>query len=99
MRWFAPWLLLAVLGRAQADGSSSKVADSGARQPSDRVTLADIEAGFRSVRSAATGTVTKSKSTAAAAAAAGGALVVAAAFLYGRRRGRRRASVLEIRRV
>jgi len=100
MRWFATWLLLAVLGRAQADGSSPTVeADLGRRPSSDRVSLADIEAGLRSLGSAATGTVSKSASTAAGAAAAGGALLVAAAYLYGRRRGKRRASVLEIRRV
>jgi len=64
----------------------------------DRVSLSEIEARLRSLGTSAQGTVSDSKQSALAAALIGGVTVVAAAYLHGRRRGRRRASVLEIRR-
>ncbi|HTX00955.1 MAG TPA: hypothetical protein VMD59_19390 [Acidimicrobiales bacterium] len=100
----ATWLVLAAPGPEQSNGSGSTVtAGSRPGQASGRVSLEDIESSLRSVTSAATQTVTRtvkgSATTLAAAAAAGGALLAVAAYLYGRRRGRRRTSVLEIRRV
>lgn len=64
----------------------------------DRVLLSEIEARLRSLGTSAQEAVSDSKQNALAAALLGGASVVAAAYLHGRRRGRRRASVLEIRR-
>jgi hypothetical protein len=64
----------------------------------DRVSLSEIESRLRSLGSSAQQVVSDSKQNAIAAALIGGAAVVASAYLHGRRRGRRRASVLEIRR-
>ena len=64
----------------------------------DRVSLSEIEDRLRSLGTSAQRAVNDSKQTAIAAGLIGGALVVASAYLHGRRRGRRRASVLEIRR-
>lgn len=64
-----------------------------------RVTLAEIEERLRSLSSNAQRTIASSKQNAVAAGLIGGAAVIASAYLHGRRRGRRRASVLEIRRV
>lgn len=64
----------------------------------DRVSLSEIEARLRSLGTSAQQAVSESKQSALAAALIGGASVVAAAYLHGRRRGRKRASVLEIRR-
>ena len=64
----------------------------------DRVSMSEIESRLRSLGSSAHEAVSDSKQSALAAALIGGATVVAAAYLHGRRRGRRRSSVLEIRR-
>jgi hypothetical protein len=64
----------------------------------DRVSLSEIESRLRSLGTSAQQVVSDSKQNAVAAALIGGAAVVASAYLHGRRRGRRRASVLEIRR-
>jgi len=66
---------------------------------SERVSLSDVEDKLRDL-----GASTKSLASDAAPPAIGavvvaGALVLAGVYLLGRRRGRRRASVLEIRRV
>lgn len=66
---------------------------------SDRVSLADVESRLRELGQNAQRSVADSKQSAIAAGVIGGALVVAGAYLHGRRRGRRRATVLEIRRV
>jgi trans-2-enoyl-CoA reductase len=92
-------LLLALLAPEKGALSPPATADGTARAGSGRVTLADIERNLRSLTGTAASTVTKSASTTAAAAAVGGSLLLAAVYLYGRRRGRRRATVLEIRRV
>lgn len=70
-----------------------------ASDPGGRVTLGDIEAQLRSLGGSAQAAVAESRTTAVAAAAVGGAIAVASVYLLGRRRGRRRATVLEIRRV
>lgn len=66
---------------------------------SERISLGDIEGQFRSLTGSAQAAVAESKTTAVAVAAVGGILTVASVYLLGRRRGRRRATVLEIRRV
>jgi len=65
----------------------------------ERVSLADIEDQLRSLGGSAQAVVSESKTTAAAAAGVGGVLAIAGVYLLGRRRGRRRSTVLEIRRV
>jgi membrane protein DedA with SNARE-associated domain len=65
----------------------------------ERISLGDIEGQLRSLGGSAHAVVSESKTTASAAAAVGGVLAVALVYLLGRRRGRRRATVLEIRRV
>jgi hypothetical protein len=65
----------------------------------DRISIGDIESQLRSLGGSAQAVVSESKTTATAAAAVGGVLAVAGVYLLGRRRGRRRATVLEIRRV
>lgn len=96
MARFGVWLLLGALARQQAAPASS--AEKAKGQPG-RVTLSDIESNLRSLGGSAASTVGKSAPTMAAAAAVGGAALLAGVYLYGRRRGRRRATVLEIRRV
>ncbi len=67
--------------------------------PADRISLGDIESQLRSLGGSAQAVVSESKTTAIAAAAVGAVITVASVYLLGRRRGRRRATVLEIRRV
>ena len=71
----------------------------GASTDSGRVSLGDIESRLRALTGTAAGAISRSKTTAGASAALAGVVVIAAAYLHGRRRGRRRATVLEIRRV
>ncbi|HUZ20187.1 MAG TPA: hypothetical protein VMU75_06435 [Acidimicrobiales bacterium] len=82
-------LIVALLGLRADDGG----------QGGGRISIGDIEEHLRSIGGNAQEIVGVSKAGAGAAAAAGAALVVAAAYLHGRRRGRRRTTVLEIRRV
>ena len=65
----------------------------------ERISLADIENQLRSLGGSAQSVVAESKTTATAAGAVGAVLALAGVFLLGRRRGRKRATVLEIRRV
>ncbi|HVC25550.1 MAG TPA: hypothetical protein VND23_07325 [Acidimicrobiales bacterium] len=69
------------------------------RGPGERISLDDIEGQLRSLGGTAQAVVAESRTTALAAAVVGGALAVASVYLLGRRRGRRRSTVLEIRRV
>ncbi|HVC25467.1 MAG TPA: hypothetical protein VND23_06910 [Acidimicrobiales bacterium] len=69
------------------------------RGAGERIALGDIEGQLRSLGGSAHAAVTESKTTALAAAVVGGALTVASVYFLGRRRGRRRSTVLEIRRV
>ena len=64
----------------------------------EKVSLSDIEDRLRSFGSGAKSAVAESKKNALAAGMMGAIAIVAGAYLHGRRRGRRRASVLEIRR-
>jgi hypothetical protein len=65
----------------------------------ERVSLKDIEGQFRSMSDSAQGVVQGSKTTALASAVLGGIVLAACLYFLGRRKGRRRSSVLEIRRV
>ncbi len=64
----------------------------------DRVSIAEIESRLRSLGASAQQTVGDQKRNLAAAGVIGGALTIVASYLHGRRRGRKRATVLEIRR-
>ena len=68
----------------------------GEKQHIDR---SDIEAKFRELRGEVNETAESAKGTAVAVGAAIAVAVVLGAFVLGRRRGRRRTTVVEIRRV
>ncbi len=67
--------------------------------PKQRISRDDIEAKFRELRGEIDHTAESAKSTIIAVGAAVAVAVVIAAFLFGRRRGRKRTTVVEIRRV
>lgn len=64
-----------------------------------RITRADLEKAFEKVVGEGEQTVERSAPTAAVVAGAAVLLVVALAFVAGKRRGRKRSSVVEIRRI
>lgn len=64
-----------------------------------RITRADLEAAFEKVVGEGEKTVERSAPTAVVVAGAAVLLVVTLAFLAGKRRGRKRSSVVEIRRI
>jgi hypothetical protein len=64
-----------------------------------RVSLSDVEQKLRDLGGSASSLASDAAPPAIGALVAAGAVAVAAVYLLGRRRGRRRASVLEIRRV
>jgi hypothetical protein len=64
----------------------------------DRVSISEIETRLRSIGTSAQRAVGDQTRSLAAAGVIGGALAIVASYLHGRRRGRRRATVLEIRR-
>ena len=64
-----------------------------------RITRADIENKLREMRGEVEETAEAAKAPIMAIAAGVGAVVVIAAFLLGKRRGRRKSTVVEIRRV
>ncbi|MDP8936160.1 MAG: hypothetical protein M3O23_00125 [Actinomycetota bacterium] len=66
---------------------------------SPRITRADLESKLREVRGEVEEKGEAAKSTGLTVALAGIAVVVGVAFLLGRRRGRRKSTVVEIRRV
>lgn len=68
-------------------------------EPQPRITRATIEAKLRELRGDVEATTEAAKPVALAAAMALGAVVLGAVYLLGRRRGRRRSTVVEIRRV
>ncbi len=96
MTTFALAVLRALLPQ-QAAGAAAAERRAGAQ--TGRVSLGDIESNLRALGGTAASTVTKSAPTLAAGVAVGGAALLAAVYLYGRRRGRRRATVLEIRKI
>ena len=64
-----------------------------------KITRDDIESKFRELQGDATETVDDAKGVAVTAAIAVGVIVVAAVFILGRRRGRRKSTIVEIRRL
>ena len=64
-----------------------------------RITRADIEAKFRELQGDVNDVVEERKGTALKVAVGVGVAVVVVAFLLGVRRGRKRTTVVEIRRV
>ena len=67
--------------------------------PPRRITRADLEAKLREVRGEVEEKGESAKSTGLTVALIGVAAIVGVAFLLGRRRGRRKSTVVEIRRV
>lgn len=103
---------MSVLSRAKRDGpagggsakdhSTGRAATAGSG-PGGRITPADIEAQVRQITGQVSDTVERTaevvKPKMIPIGAAGGAVLVAITYLLGRRRGRRRSTVVEIRRV
>ena len=67
-------------------------------QSSPKITRADLEGKFKALQNDIQGTADRNKSTIATYAAVAGGAVVILAYAFGRRSGRKRRSVLEIRR-
>lgn len=65
----------------------------------DKITPEDLEAKFRELQSDVEDTAEQAKSYAAAAAAAIGVGVFVVAFFMGRKRGKKKSTVVEIRRI
>jgi hypothetical protein len=65
---------------------------------SDQISLSDIESRLRNLTGGARDAIVGSRDNLLAAGVLGGVAFVAGSYLLGRRRGRRRATVLEIRR-
>lgn len=65
----------------------------------DRITPEDIEAKFRELRDEGEETADTAKSYVLAAAAAAGVVVFVVAFTLGKRRGKKKSTVVEIRRI
>jgi hypothetical protein len=63
------------------------------------ITRADLEAKFDELRGAAEPGAEKARGIGIAAVIAGGVVLVAVAYLLGRRRGRKRRTIVEVRRV
>lgn len=66
---------------------------------SEKITIDDVEDRFRSLQSGATGAVKGAAPPKIGAAVAVVVLFLLAIYFLGRRRGRKRATVLEIRRI
>jgi hypothetical protein len=64
-----------------------------------KITRDDLEHRFRSLQDAAKGKVEDKKTTLATIVGAGGILLVLLVFLLGRRSGRKKTTLVEIRRV
>ena len=67
--------------------------------PGHKITKADLEAKFAELQVGASHTVADAKQKIMAAVAVGGIVVVVVAFLLGRRKGRKKNTIIEIRRV
>jgi hypothetical protein len=64
-----------------------------------RITKADIEAKLEELRGGVDAGVDQARNISKAVAAVAVGAIVVVAFLYGRRRGRKRQTIVEIRRV
>ena len=69
------------------------------RAPSDRITRDDLEDKFRELEGDAREQVVSARSTLVTAGVVAALLVLLLAFLLGTRKGRKRSTVVEIRRV
>jgi LPXTG-motif cell wall-anchored protein len=67
--------------------------------PSDTVTRDDIEAKLREIRGEAASTGESARNYAVVAGVVVAVAMVGAAYLWGKRRGKKRTTVVEIRRV
>ena len=67
-------------------------------QSDPKITRADLEGKFKALQDDIQGTADRNKSTLATYAAIAGGVVVILAYAFGRRSGKKRRSVLEIRR-
>jgi hypothetical protein len=67
-------------------------------QPQPKITRDDLEQKFKSLQDDIQGTTQRNKASIATYAAIAGGVVVILAYAFGRRSGRKRRSVLEIRR-
>ena len=67
-------------------------------QSNPKITRADLEGKFKALQDDIQGTADRNKSTIATYAAIAGGVVVILAYAFGRRSGRKRRSVLAIRR-
>ena len=70
-----------------------------AAQAEDRVSTQDIETKLRQIRGQFERTTESARSGIVAAGVVGAVVLVTVAYVLGRRRGRRRSTVVEIRRV
>ena len=70
-----------------------------AATPERVVTREDIEAKLREIRGVTDNTTEAAQEAAKPALVVLGIVVVVGAFLFGRRRGRRRSTIVEVRRV
>ena len=71
----------------------------GPRAPSDRITRADLEDKFRELEGDAREQVESARSTLITAGVVAALLLLLLAFFLGTRKGRKRSTVVEIRRV
>lgn len=67
--------------------------------PSDRITRADLEDKFRELEGGARDQAESARSTVVTAGVVAALLLLLLAFLLGTRKGRKRSTVVEIRRV
>lgn len=67
-------------------------------QPQPKITREDLEHKFKNLQDDIQGTTERNKASIATYAAIAGGVVVVLAYAFGRRNGRKRRSVLEIRR-
>lgn len=70
-----------------------------ALEPAGPITRTDLENKFRNLQESISGTVEDKKQTLLMAAAAGTVVVLVAFFVLGKRSGRKRRTVVEIRRL
>jgi hypothetical protein len=77
----------------------STVSTNGGPATGDRVTRADIESKLRQIRGEAEKTGESAKSAGMVVASIVGVAFVGVVFLLGKRRGRRKSTIVEIRRV
>ena len=64
-----------------------------------RITRGDLESKFREIQDDVQGKVESKKATLKTAAIAGGVVLILLVYLFGRRSGRKKTTLVEIRRV